>query len=96
MPANHWQRCATTSIIKDERSPGDHPYGPSEIFLKITGEELLSAMKGAHAGAGDAYTSADGAERSTAWLVRLLWEQEVECSNHSAPTTFIFRDDGAA
>ena len=24
--------------------------------------------------------------RSAAWLARLPWEQEVECSNHSAPT----------
>ena len=24
--------------------------------------------------------------RSSAWLERLLWEQEVACSNHVAPT----------
>ena len=28
-----------------------------------------------------------GSGRSAAWLARLPWEQEVECSNHSAPTT---------
>ena len=27
--------------------------------------------------------------RSAAWLARLPWEQEVECSNHSAPTNNI-------
>ena len=67
MPANHWQRYATTSIIRAERSPEDRPCGLSAIFPKITGEGLLSAMKGACAGAGDAYTSAHGAERSAAW-----------------------------